>query len=159
MLQRVIGALGRREGEPDRQFMTMPEVAPPEQCPLKPPDAFGHSENMVGQFERRTVLEDFDSGLEYVWTRARHRQPVSAALLAAVSDFFLGAHKRSRGGTSLDNTLRLCSLHPTEWILCTTQVAGFANGVMQGSQCFFSQDGALLAISSQSGLLPHTPNP
>ena len=159
VILRTIGALGRREGEADRLFVSMPKTAPPDDCPPKKPDAFGRADNLIGQFDRRLAHEDHDAGLEYMWTRPRFEVGMGAPLLAMVSDFFLGAHKRSRGGTSLDNTIRMCSLHPSEWILSATQIASFTNGAMQGSQYLFSEDGKLLATASQTGLLPRIPNP
>jgi acyl-CoA thioesterase len=79
-------------------------------------------------------------------------------LLALTSDFFLGAHCLTRGGTSLDNTFRLNALAETDWILCSTRLASFSNGAVHGSQCQFAQDGTLLSVSSQTGLLPRNPH-
>jgi len=159
IIQRTLAALGAREGEPDRQFINAPKIASPDNGPRKKDDAFGHASNLIGQFDRRTALEDNDAGLEYMWIRPKFDFVVDVPLLVLVSDFFLGAHKRSRGGTSLDNTFRLCRLAQTDWILCATHIASFTSGAMQGAQYLFAEDGTLLAIASQTGLLPHTPNP
>ena len=158
LVLQTLAAAGERDYEQDKQFVSMPEVTPPEDSPPKKPDAYGRADNLAGQFERRSVLEDNDSGTEKVWTRPRFTTNTDASLLAMISDFYLGAHKRSRGGTSLDNTLRICNLRQTEWILASTKIASFSRGCMQGSQYIFAKDGTLLAISSQSGLLPRTPN-
>ncbi len=162
VIQRLVAALGKRDGEPDRQFAQMPNVAPPAECPLKVDDAFAQASNLLAQFERRTAYEDNKAGVEHMWIRCKFpgkfTAPIDAALLALISDFFLGAHERSRGGTSLDNTFRLCAIKQTEWILCTTQIASFTNGAMQGTQYQFAEDGTLLSLSSQTGLLPHRSN-
>lgn len=94
----------------------MPDVPPPEDCSIKADDAFACSDNLLGQFERRTALEDSDAGIEHLWMRPALDMPVTAGLLAILSDFILGAHKQSRGGTSLDNTFRLYALKETDWV-------------------------------------------
>ena len=154
VLHRSLAALGQRGGEADRAFVTMPEVAPPDKCPEKAPDLFANDENLIGQFERKTALEDAATGTEYVRIRANFVPPIDAAYLALVSDFFLGAHERTRRGTSLDNTFRLINTKPTEWILAATQMSSFTRGAAQGSMHLFAEDGTLLATSSQTGLLP-----
>lgn len=158
VLQRTIAALGARAGEPDKQFVSMPDVPRPEDCPRKKDDAYGRPGNLIGLFDRRTALEDSDAGIEHLWIKPLDGN-IDAPMLGVISDFFLGAHARGRGGTSLDNTLRMVMSHPTEWVLCVTQVAGFGGGTMHGTQHHFAEDGTLLATSSQSGLLPRVPNP
>ena len=158
VLQRTIAALGVRHSEPDRQFIHMPNVIAPNDCPVKKHDAFSASSPLIKKFERRTALEDSEAGLEHMWVRPRFTASISAPLLSLISDFFLGSHERSRGGTSLDNTFRLCALQQTDWVLCVAQAASFSRGVMHGTQHMFAKDGTLLATSSQTGLLPHTPS-
>lgn len=158
-LQHAVAALGKRDGEADKQFAAMPDVPPPSDCPIKADDTFGQPNNLIDQFERRTALEDSERGIEYMWIKPKFPTNISADLLAITSDFFLGAHKRSRGGTSLDNTLRICSLAETEWILSATYFSSFFNGAAQGTQQQFTEDGKLLSLSSQTGLLPRVPNP
>jgi len=155
VLQRVIGALGERPADRDDVFVSMPDVPPPDQSPPKADDTFGRADNLLAQFERRTAFEDNDRGLECMWMRPVFDTEVSAPLLALMSDFFLGAHPATRGGTSLDNTLRLHAVAPSEWILCVTQFAGFVRGAVHGTQHMFTQDGVLLTSSSQTGLLPN----
>ena len=154
VLAKTIAALGARTGEPDRQFVTMPGVAPPDACPLKESDSIELPGNLIDQFERRTALEDAEAGLEYMWIRPKFAAEMSAPLLALMSDFFLGAHQRSRGGTSLDNTFRLNAIVPTEWVLTATQFSGFTSGAAHGTQYQFAEDGTVLSTSSQTGLLP-----
>jgi acyl-CoA thioesterase len=158
VLQRTIAALGARTGEPDKQFFAMPDVPPPDDCPPKRDDAYGRPGNLIGQFDRRTALEDTDAGLEYLWIRPRNCT-IDTPMMGVISDFFLGAHARARGGTSLDNTIRMVMPCPTPWVLSVTEVAGFGGGAMHGTQHHFAEDGTLIATSSQSGLLPRTPNP
>ncbi len=154
VLHRTLAALGAREGEPDRAFVSMPEVAPPDKCPEKTPDLFANDKNLIGRFERKTAFEDPVAGTEHMWIRAHFEPTIDAAYLALVSDFFLGAHERTRRGTSLDNTFRLINTKPTEWILMVTQMSSFTRGAAQGNAHLFAEDGTLLATSSQTGLLP-----
>lgn len=154
VLQHSVAALGARGPEDNHQFARMPDVAPPEDCDAKQDDLMQRPGNLIDQFERRIARADEDAGIEYMWIRPVFETRFSAALLALMSDFFLGAHSRSRGGTSLDNTFRLCGLVETDWVLAATELSCFKNGAAHGTQRQFSQDGTLLSISSQTGLLP-----
>lgn len=154
VLHRTMAALGARGDTPDQVFVAMPSVAGPRDCDVKADDIMAAPDNLLGQFERRTAHEDSANGCEYMWIRARRQTTIDAAYLALVSDFFLGAHIKTRGGTSLDNTFRLINAHQTEWILAVTQLSSFTRGAAQGTQHLFAEDGTLLSTSSQTGLLP-----
>jgi len=54
------------------------------------------------------------------------------------------------GGNSLDNTLRVVRLVPTEWVLLDISVHGVDHGFGHGLVHMFAQDGTLLATASQS---------
>lgn len=152
-VQSMFAALGARPGN-TRQFIKMPEVEPPENCLKKYDPLIQTDGNLISEFDRRTALEDPDAGLEYMWIRPIRSIPITAGLLALTSDFMLGAHRDTRGGTSLDNTLRVFSVEPTDWILSVTEMSGFREGVAMGVTHQFTQDGCLLSSSSQTGLLP-----
>lgn len=154
LLHRTVAALGARQPAPERAFVAMPDVAPPHACSEKAPDVFGDKENLIGHFERRTAFEDAEAGYEYMWIRPLFDVEISAAFLALISDFFLGAHELTRRGTSLDNTFRLLALRPSSWLLTVTQLSGFTRGSVHGTQHIFAEDGTLLSTSSQTGLLP-----
>lgn len=154
LLQSVSAALGRRDSQSDHQFAEMPDVPSAEACPPKADETFRTDDNLLAQFERRTALEDNRAGIELMWIRPRFDAPTSAALLALISDFLLGAHPRTRGGTSLDNTLRMHRIVQTDWILCATRLTGFTDGAASGTMQLFAEDGTLLALSGQTGLLP-----
>lgn len=154
VLHRTIAALGARDGEPDRAFVKMPDVPQPEDCPPKPEDAMATGDNLMGLLDRRIALEDTDGGREYMWIRPSFGGPVDAGYLGLISDFFLGAHERTRRGTSLDNTFRLINIVQSDWLLMATQISSFTRGAAQGNAHIFAQDGTLLATSSQTGLLP-----
>lgn len=158
ILQHVSAALGGRSGFGDSQFALMPDVPAPEKCPIKKDNAFSNLNNLMSQFERRTAFECSESGIEHMWIRPTFDTEITAAMLGITSDFILGAHRQTRGGTSLDNTLRIHSTQPTEWILCSAQISGFSNGTASGVLRQFTQGGTLLSTSSQTGLMPRVPN-
>ena len=157
VLQTLTAALGGRQGS-ERQFVNMPQVAPPEDCPVKTDLDHNNDQDLIAQFERRMVLEAPDEGLGAMWIRSKDTLRVSAGLLAITSDFMLGLHPESFRGTSLDNTFRVFSTRPTEWMLCVTQMSGFRDGAAMGVTHQFTQDGQLLSVSSQTGLLPRSDN-
>ena len=155
VLQTMSGALGGRQGT-ERQFVSMPKVAPPEDCPVKTDLDHNNDQDLIAQFERRMAIAAPDEGLGAMWIRSKDSHPISAGLLAITSDFMLGLHPESFRGTSLDNTFRVFSTAPTEWILCVTQMSGFRDGAAMGVTHQFTQDGHLLSVSSQTGLLPRS---
>ena len=155
VLQTMSAALGGRQGT-ERQFVSMPKVAPPADCPVKTDLDHNNDQDLIAQFERRMAIAAPDEGLGAMWIRSKDSHPISAGLLAITSDFMLGLHPESFRGTSLDNTFRVFSTVPTEWILCVTQMSGFRDGAAMGVTHQFTQDGELLSVSSQTGLLPRS---
>ena len=155
VLQTMSAALGGRQGT-ERQFVSMPRVAAPEDCPIRTDLDHNNDQDLIAQFERRVAIEAPDKGLGAMWIRPKEALPISAGLLAITSDFMLGLHPESFRGTSLDNTFRVFSTRPTEWILCVTQMSGFRDGAAMGVTHQFTQDGRLLSVSSQTGLLPRS---
>ena len=81
----------------------------------------------------------------------------SAATLAVLGDYVpfgigqaLGEHA---GGNSLDNTLRIARLVPTEWVLIDIRIEAVANGIGHGHVYLWSEDGTLMATASQSTIV------
>ena len=155
VLQTMSATLGGRQGI-ERQFVSMPTVAAPEDCSIKTDLDHNNDQDLIAQFERRIAIERPDEGLGAMWIRSNDGLPITAGLLAITSDFMLGLHPESFRGTSLDNTFRVFSTRPTEWILCVTQMSGFRDGAAMGVTHQFTQDGQLLSVSSQTGLLPRS---
>ena len=155
VLQTMSAALGGRQGI-ERQFVSMPTVAAPEDCSIKSDLDHNNDQDLIAQFERRIAIERPDEGLGAMWIRSNDGLPITTGLLAITSDFMLGLHPESFRGTSLDNTFRVFSTRPTEWILCVTQMSGFRDGAAMGVTHQFTQDGQLLSVSSQTGLLPRS---
>jgi acyl-CoA thioesterase-2 len=82
---------------------------------------------------------------------------VDAASLAILGDFVPMAVGQALGvrggGNSLDNTLRVVRIVPTEWVLLDIQVDGIANGFGHGTVHLYAQDGTLMATASQSTIV------
>ncbi len=154
---RINAALGAREPSEQTVFASMPDLPGPEDCPPKPIERFGAPGSLYDQVEMRIARSDPDRGVEAVWTRNTSDFANDAGWLATVSDFFLGAHPGSWGGSSLDATFRFIQSAPPGWVLSVTEMAAFDRGVAHGSARHFAEDGTLLAISSQTGVLPRVP--
>ena len=77
-----------------------------------------------------------------------------APTLAVLGDFVPMGISQSlglfAGGNSLDNTLRMVQLVPTEWVLMDIRVHAISRGFAHGLVHMFAQDGTLLATASQS---------
>ncbi len=83
--------------------------------------------------------------------------PATASGLAIVGDYVpfgisqAGGH-RARSN-SIDNTLRMVRVHPTEWVLADIRVQAVADGFGHGVVHLWSEDGTLLATASQSTIV------
>ncbi|MEO9461481.1 MAG: thioesterase family protein [Marinomonas sp.] len=157
LVQSVLAAVGAREPSESQIFAKMPDAPPPGECPIKLVDQNASPANLIGQYERRTAFEDHENGLEATWVRPLGGFDIDACQLAIISDFFLGAHPRAHAGSSLDATLRFIQPAKHGWVLSVTQMSAFDRGVAHGDARHFSEDGKLLAISSQTGVLPRVP--
>jgi len=151
---RVSAALGAREPAEQRLFATMPDVPQPDDCEPLIERRFGDPGSLYDQLEWRRAAYDPDAGTLAMWTRNLAELPSDSGWLAIVSDFFLGAHPDSWGGSSLDATFRFIQSGDPGWVLSVTQMAAFDRGIAHGSARHFDQNGRLLAISSQTGVLP-----
>jgi len=153
-IAQMAAALGGGKPGNDGQFVKMPAVSAPDDCPVKTDKTFTTSANLIGQFKRRTALEDNDAGAEHMWIRPIFDAPNGAGLLSIISDFILGVHPLTRGGRTLDNTLRLHAIAPAGWVLCARELLSVTRGVAHIEQRLFFEDGTFLASTSQTGLLP-----
>lgn len=154
---RVNAALGAREPSEQTIFAEMPDVPGPDQSLPPEVEHWSGPGSLIGQFEMRLALQDSDNGRQAMWSRSTADFKPDAGWLAIVSDFFLGAHPETRGGSSLDDTYRFIQSAQPGWVLSVTELAAFDRGIVHGSARHFSEDGKLLAISSQSGVLPRIP--
>ncbi|WP_291076960.1 thioesterase family protein [Hyphomonas sp.] len=151
----ALGGVPEAEGH---QFAQMPDVPAPMECAPSHDIPFARPDNLAGRIERREAYQNDETGEEHVWVRVRDAGIPDAPLLALMSDFFLGAHSKTRGGRSLDNTVRMHAPAGSDWVLNVTRMSGFSSGVAHGTLHQFDQNGTLLTTASQTGFMarPHT---
>jgi acyl-CoA thioesterase-2 len=159
----VNAALGERPDPLRRQWAQPPEAPPPEDCQESERwdpaarDLHSRIEVRVARgVHNRGAHPDGGStdGRLVLWIRPRQGEPIDAAMLAIMADHLpsaIGAALgRNAGGNSLDNTIRLLGLVPTDWVLCDATIVGIAHGVAHGAMRLYAQDGSLMASASQS---------
>ena len=83
--------------------------------------------------------------------------PANAGALAivgdAVSTGVAAAFDEDLRARSIDNSIRVIQPVASEWVLVDVQVDGAADGLAHGSCRLWTEDGHLLAVTSQSGLV------
>lgn len=158
----VSAALGARPSEISAQWAEAPAAPPPEDC-----EASEHwratQEGLHSRLEVRMVKgrrgadrvgAPEPDGRTLLWARTREGLPIDATILAVLADFIPqgvgSALGKNAGGNSLDNTLRIRRIVPTDWVLCDIQISGVHGGFAHGSMSLFAQDGELMATASQS---------
>ncbi|MDJ0768449.1 MAG: thioesterase family protein [Ilumatobacter sp.] len=158
----VNAALGDRPDYPAGQFEQMPTVPPPEDCPPRPTrsDTNGTiNERVDVRLAKGRLYDELDGvlgdGRTIMWGRVPDViEGVDATSLAIMGDYVPSgvgqALGRRGGGNSLDNTLRVLHLVPTEWVLLDIRVHGVERGFGHGLVHMFAEDGTLLATASQS---------
>jgi acyl-CoA thioesterase II len=158
----VNAALGERPMEVRGQWEQMPDVPPPAACiprPHRMPVAGTINEKLEQRLVKGREFEDLDGthgeGQVLCWARIPEViDGVDATALAILGDFVpmgVGQALGVRGGgNSLDNTLRVVHLVPTEWVLLDIRVHAVERGFGHGLVHMFAEDGTLLATASQS---------
>lgn len=157
----VNGALGARDVDLGGQWAAMPDVPPPSACPPRE-DRPRHVDTIMQRIETRVALGRQRSALDgtpspdgrsALWARVPALEP-SAALLGLLGDYVphgvgqaLGRHA---GGRSLDNTIRVARIVPTEWVLLDIRVSAVAAGYGHGLVHLWAEDGTLLGTASQT---------
>jgi acyl-CoA thioesterase II len=158
-------ALGRRQLDIEGTFSSAAAVPGPEES--APFRFFRHGRGDMGdladfRLARGRQFDDLDGrpgseGLA-LWIRCWEgdRRP-TAADLAFIGDFMPLGFPHAIGqpyiGNSLDNTVRLGNLVPTEWVLMTVHVQQVVDGFGHGYAELWSQDDTLLGTVSQSATL------
>ncbi len=161
----VNAALGSRDLEVEQHWAEPPVVPRPEDCDPRPLRIPGE-ESIMSRLDLRLASakawEDLignpaPGGRSALWARIPDLLEPSAATLAILGDYVpfgigqaLGAFA---GGNSLDNTLRVLRIVPTDWVLLDIAVDGIANGFGHGTVHLFAEDGTLMATASQSTIV------
>jgi len=157
----VNASLGTGELSAPEAWMTMPAVPGPEECPPRrlPAEAgstiFEHVDCRVALGRTYDEIDGTPApAVTALWARLPGHLEPSAATLAIFGDFVAGAPTQALGrrtmGGSLDNTLRVASLVPSEWVLCEIRLHALAGGFAQGTAFLWSETGTLLGTASQS---------
>ena len=93
-------------------------------------------------------------GRTVMWARMPEVLDMSGAALAILGDYVpMGVGQAlglMAGGNSLDNTLRVARLVPTDWVMLDIRVHAVDHGFGHGLVHLWAQDGTLLATASQS---------
>lgn len=157
----VNAALGSRDLELSGTWVEPPVVPGPQDCPVQEVPAFFGDSIMV-RVEHRVARGRLFSQMDGTpgdarsafWARVPGHLEPSAATLAVIGDYVSGGTSQPLGvrtmGRSLDNTLRVASLVPSEWVLCDIHMHALANGFAHGLAHLWAQDGTLLGTASQS---------
>jgi acyl-CoA thioesterase II len=163
----VNAALGRRDTPGEGSFAEMPVLPPPQDCPPRvfrmSPEATinDHLELRVAAGRSWDELDGTPQpdGRSALWARLPSVDHVTAGTLAVLGDFVpygMGqALGQKAGGSSLDNTLRVVRLVPTEWVLLDIRIHAIHGGFGHGLIHLWSDDGTLMATASQSAVLRH----
>ncbi|MEO5724481.1 MAG: acyl-CoA thioesterase [Ilumatobacteraceae bacterium] len=161
----VNAALGNRPMPVHGQWVQMPDVPGPQDChdrPHRMPVEGTVMERMEQRFAKGRPTEQLDGSLSdgqvVMWARVPDViVGVDATTLAVLGDFVpMGVGQAlgvMGGGNSLDNTLRVVHLVPTEWVLLDIQVHAVERGFGHGLVHMFAEDGTLLATASQSCIM------
>ena len=165
----VMAALGERDAHPDQNWpdqhwRDMPDMPPPEDCEEEPqrPTQDPKARLRTGLDVRARPdpsrhEEARQTGRTQLWIRQKRPGLVDAASLALFADFVPGAIGGALGsgggGNSLDNSLRIRKIVPTEWVLCDVQAQAAARGFGHGHMRLYATDGTLMATASQSIVL------
>jgi acyl-CoA thioesterase II len=168
----VNAALGDRAFERSGQWEQLPTGIPrPDECRPRP-----HRLPVTGRIhdrlEQRLVkgrdLDELEGtpgdGQTLMWARIPDViEGVDATTLAVLGDFVpmgVGQGLGIRGGgNSLDNTLRVARLVPTEWVLLDIRVHAVERGFGHGLVHMFAEDGTLMATASQSCIVRYWRDP
>lgn len=162
----VNAALGRRPMEAEGTWAQMPEVPAPAHCARRELRFDTGGEYLPDRLEvrlasGRTVTElpgpGMPGGRSALWAKLPDVLEISSASLAVLGDyvpFGIGQALGLRaGGNSLDNTLRLGRIVPTEWVLLDIRVHQVVNGFGHGDVHLWSESGVLMATASQSTIV------
>lgn len=158
----VNAALGARPSEISKQWLVMPDAPRPEDC--EPGEHWRNSGvGLHSRIEVRVAKGRYGSdrkdnpeedGRSLLWIRPKERFTIDASMLAVMADHVpsgIGnALGQNAGGNSLDNTIRIRRIVPTEWVLCDIRIHGVHGGFGHGAMYMFAQDGELMATASQS---------
>jgi acyl-CoA thioesterase len=148
-----------------------PDVPAPDECPPRHLPSFLTTsifDRIDVRVAKGRTFDEINSGNgtpgepdSALWARVPGHLEPSAATLAILGDYVTGGMAQPIGrrvfSRSLDNTLRVVRLEPTEWVLCDIRIQALVGGYGQGTAFLWSESGALLATASQSMSVRYAP--
>lgn len=156
----VSATLGRRDSDLSGAWAIPPVTLPPEQCPPRDrPPRF--ADTVMDRVETRLVADPegrrepgtVAPGRSGFWVRIPDLECSSAAL-GLVGDFVPAgisfALGERAGGQSLDNSVRVLQLEPSEWYLVDVRIHGVEHGVAHGLAHMWNERGVLLGTATQT---------
>ncbi len=161
----VNAALGHRPFDRVAQFEEMPDVPPPNE--VAPHLAHRDITNTIKERVELRLIKGrsvnkrdgtLSDGQSLLWSRLPDvTEGVDASVLATMADLVPMGIGQSLGvkssGNSLDNTLRVMQLVPTEWVLLDIRIHSVQRGFGHGLVHMFAEDGTLMATASQSAMV------
>ena len=162
----VNAALGDRDFDLSGSWAEPPKVPDPDQCEPRPPRVPGGvsiETRLDMRLAHARTWDEVDGnpspdGRSALWVRVPDMLDLSSgaglAILGDYVPFGIGqALGRPQRVNSLDNTLRVYRLVPTEWVLLDIRVQAVARGFGHGIVHLWSEDRVLLATASQSTIV------
>lgn len=157
----VNAALGDAQQPVRAMWVEAPRVPRPETCPARwlPVET---TNSILDRVDVRVASGRIFSEMDgtpggrtsALWARVPGHLSPSAGTLAIFGDYVSGGASQPFGrptmGRSLDNTLRMVQVEPTEWVLCDIRMHAAVDGYAQGVAFLWSERGNLLATASQS---------
>ncbi len=160
----VTAALGARPLEYSGQFNTMPEVRNPEDSAVRI-SRWDVADTIMERLDIRIAQgrqwEELDGtpsedGRCALWVRLNGAK-MSAAVLAVLGDYVPYGIAQAMGrwtrSNSLDNTMRMLNVVPTEWVLLDVRIHGVRGGFGHGLVHLWAEDGTLMATASQTAIV------
>jgi len=161
----VNAGLGERPVRYEGQWAEMPDVPALDDCPARasrwalPGSLMERLEMRVAKGRQWDELRDGNGqadGTAALWIRLPDIAN-SGAALAVLGDYVPYGISQTLGewtqANSLDNTLRIVNVVPTEWVLLDIQIHGVRHGFGHGLVHLWGQDGTLLATASQTAIV------
>jgi acyl-CoA thioesterase len=160
----VTAAMGARPTAHAGQWAEFPRVPPPAECPARADFRYDTVDTLMGYVDLRLArgrpMSQFPDtpgdGRSALWARVRDLD-LCTTTLAIVGDLVGFGVSQALGeratGSSLDNTLRIVDLVPTDWVLLDIRVHGVAHGFGHGLIHLWTPDGHLLGTASQSTIV------
>jgi acyl-CoA thioesterase len=163
----VNGALGSRDKETaSGEWAARPEVPGPDDCPPRwhwrgRDESDDISSRLDIRMAHGRAVDEMDGtpgeGRHALWARMPELLDMSPAALGILGDYVPSGISQAlgmrAGGRSLDNTIRIARLVPTEWVLLDVRIHAVANGMGHGLVHQWAEDGTLLGTASQSAIV------